>query len=165
MARYRSVTHATDEELDAARLGEVSAHIAACAECRARVDEMRAWARSLAEAPRVDVPAEVDEFMADAARMAARRLGRRRVGRVAAWIAPIAAAAAAALWLMARPTVRPEDVNADGRVDILDAFALARRLQASAGAQARWDFNHDGVVDAADVDWLARAVVSLGGHG
>jgi hypothetical protein len=53
-----------------------------------------------------------------------------------------------------------EDLNHDKRVDILDAFQLARELR---DGQARpiEDFNGDGKVDAADVEFLAKRAVSL----
>jgi hypothetical protein len=53
-----------------------------------------------------------------------------------------------------------EDINRDGRVDILDAFALARQVRLRSGHEATLDFNGDGVVDERDAEWLAaRAVV------
>ena len=59
-----------------------------------------------------------------------------------------------------------EDVNHDGRVDILDAFALARQLKAGAARATRFDINGDGVVDERDVASIAARAVRLekGGH-
>jgi hypothetical protein len=54
----------------------------------------------------------------------------------------------------------PEDVNADGQVDILDAFQLARDLEAGQPPASR-DFDQDGVVDQADVEFVARRAVRL----
>ena len=62
-----------------------------------------------------------------------------------------------------------EDINHDGRVDILDAFALARRLAGPppqvpgrAGESGPLpDINGDGVVDRKDVDALAARAVRL----
>ncbi|EEF59353.1 dockerin type I domain-containing protein [Pedosphaera parvula] len=57
-----------------------------------------------------------------------------------------------------------EDLNHDGRVDILDAFQLARELKS--GKAPKMDLNADGHTDAADVEVIARRCVSLekGGH-
>jgi hypothetical protein len=52
----------------------------------------------------------------------------------------------------------PGDVNADGRVDVIDAMVLAQRVQ-SGETQRRWDVNGDRVVDGRDAEEiLARAV-------
>jgi hypothetical protein len=52
-----------------------------------------------------------------------------------------------------------EDLNHDGRVDILDAFQLARELKS--GKAPKMDLNADGHTDASDVEVLARRSVSL----
>ena len=57
--------------------------------------------------------------------------------------------------------VDEQDVNGDGRLDILDAFALARRMERREVIGTRADFNRDGEITRADVDWLARAAVTL----
>ena len=54
-----------------------------------------------------------------------------------------------------------EDVNHDGKVDILDAFALARQLKAGTSPDPRMDINGDGVVDERDVTTLAVHAVKL----
>ena len=53
------------------------------------------------------------------------------------------------------------DLNHDGQVDILDAFTLARRLQAGRVDDRHLDLNGDGRVDAADVASLAARAVKL----
>jgi hypothetical protein len=53
-----------------------------------------------------------------------------------------------------------EDINHDGRVDILDALALARRIEAHA-ANTAFDLTGDQVTDRRDVDVVALAVVRL----
>ncbi|MCX5671269.1 MAG: dockerin type I domain-containing protein, partial [Planctomycetota bacterium] len=106
----------------------------------------------------------------------------RRVRRIVRWAA--VAAAAAAMLVVAgiqavrhgepRAASRPavtvaakaapaasEDLNHDGRVDILDAFLLARRLQAAGQPKSEWDFTRDGVVDRRDVDAVAMSAVRL----
>jgi hypothetical protein len=57
------------------------------------------------------------------------------------------------------PTCAREDLNHDGRVDILDAFQLARELRA--GKKPAVDLNGDGVVDERDADVIATRAVSL----
>lgn len=54
-----------------------------------------------------------------------------------------------------------EDLNRDGRVDILDAFQLARQLQSGVEQGRDLDFNSDGMVDHSDADALATRAVSL----
>ena len=56
------------------------------------------------------------------------------------------------------------DINGDGRVDILDSFALARQLEAAQALKGEWDFNRDGVVDRRDAEALAQAAVKLATH-
>ena len=53
------------------------------------------------------------------------------------------------------------DLNGDGVVDMLDAFALARELEAGAASHPQLDLNGDGVVDERDVQILAARAVSL----
>lgn len=58
---------------------------------------------------------------------------------------------------------RREDFNEDGRVDVRDAMALARTLEAGAWSIGeRWDLNDDGRVDVADVRAISLAAVSVG---
>ena len=54
-----------------------------------------------------------------------------------------------------------EDVNHDGRVDILDAFALARHLKHLKVSDTRLDLNGDGVVDERDIRIIAAEAVKL----
>ncbi|MEZ6243444.1 MAG: hypothetical protein R3B57_10420 [Phycisphaerales bacterium] len=59
-------------------------------------------------------------------------------------------------------TVLTADVNADGVVDILDAHALARAIDA--GRPGR-DLDADGAITRRDADWIADQVVRLGSAG
>src|ERR1043166_1216792 len=59
----------------------------------------------------------------------------------------------------------PGDLNHDGQVDILDAFALARELKTGVHPNPQLDINGDGVVDERDVATLATRAVSLGKGG
>ncbi len=114
------------------------------------------------------VPEHVDEAILA---MARRRLApRRRPVRVVRWAAAAAAAAVLAVALVpaARHALWPgpaaairEDIDGNGRLDILDAFALARHLVGEEPVKMEWDLNRDGVVDAADVDDVAYAAVRL----
>jgi hypothetical protein len=53
------------------------------------------------------------------------------------------------------------DIDRNGRVDILDAFKLARYVESAEVAGKEWDFNGDGLVDSNDVDLVASAAVRL----
>ncbi len=59
----------------------------------------------------------------------------------------------------------PGDLDANGTVNIVDAYLLALELQPQAAADARpaanLDINQDGRVDASDVDALAQQAVKL----
>jgi hypothetical protein len=54
-----------------------------------------------------------------------------------------------------------EDLNRDGRVDILDAFQLAREIQSGANSTPPADLNNDGIVDRRDAELIATQVVKL----
>lgn len=53
------------------------------------------------------------------------------------------------------------DIDRSGRVDILDAFALARRVNSNAQYSSQWDQNGDGQMDQNDVDLIALNAVTL----
>jgi hypothetical protein len=54
------------------------------------------------------------------------------------------------------------DVNGDGRVDILDALMLARRVEAGDVTARPWeDLDRDGKVTRADVEQVAQLAVTL----
>jgi len=108
----------------------------------------------------VGVPASIDSAMLDLAR---RRPVRRR--RVQPWIlvkwAGVAAAIVAAFIVpthLSRNSKLPNvalhsgDVNGDGLIDILDAFALARRQQYG-----------DTTITSTEINAAAAAAVKLGG--
>lgn len=52
------------------------------------------------------------------------------------------------------------DVTADGRVDVLDAFALARAIERG-DVDGFADFNSDGQVDAGDLRVLTARIVRV----
>ncbi|MHC4061462.1 MAG: dockerin type I domain-containing protein, partial [Planctomycetota bacterium] len=53
------------------------------------------------------------------------------------------------------------DIDGSGRVDILDAFKLARYIRSTDRPEMKWDINGDGLVNRKDVDVLAFAAVRL----
>jgi hypothetical protein len=133
-----------------------------------------------------NVPAERDEAMRRAIRthfdQMARESGetsRRR--RILPWLAGagglsgLAAAIALAIWLgrFASPPrtvtppatiarAQPADIDGSGRIDILDAFALARMLESNqASAAVARDLTGDGAIDQRDVDAIALQAVAL----
>lgn len=134
--------------------------------------------------PTVQVPASVDLAILNAARAhlagqvhgGGRSMGSLRYRRVLRWAgtgAAVAAAAAAVLLVTLRPATpsgTPHaalagDINGDNRVDVLDAYLVARTLADKTrpvSLPAAWDVNHDGVVDQKDVDWIAAAAVRVG---
>lgn len=98
------------------------------------------------------------------------RLRRRRILR---WSALIGSAAAIIIlsMLLLLPNhpsnqrlAQAGDVNHDGRVDILDAYVVAKAISTGGKLDPAWDVNHDGVVDQKDVDWIAAAAVNVTGN-
>ena len=110
------------------------------------------------------VPATVDRAVLRAAGEHLRRLERPpSPSRAWASWAAMAACLALAAWLGERhnsPFAR-EDITRDGRVDVLDAFALARRIDSGGPLDPRWDINGDGRVDRADINAIAARAVRL----
>ena len=126
-------------------------------------------AMNLLQKGRIFVPPTVDQSVLRGAREHLRRLEGSQSGWKP-WLswAAMAACLALAVWLgegfsnptRARPFAR-EDINRDGRVDVLDAFALARRIDTGGPLDPHWDINGDGRVDRADVNAIAACAVSL----
>lgn len=126
------------------------------------------------------VPGKLDEaILADARRSVAMR--RRRWMLVQRIGAGLAAAAVLAIAIRvfhpgstsispAPSSQRPQlaqaaDVNHDGRVDILDAYVVARHIARHEPLDPAWDVNGDGVVDQKDVDLIAHMAVQTTGGG
>ena len=132
---------------------------------------------------RIDVPLEIENAILENGRRHLRGIRERRPAilfvRTAALAAAACAVIAVGLTLLVgdrarfvpvelalsredtgSPSVALEDVDGNGRVDILDAFTLAQRIEGSARRSA-WDFNSDGAVDRRDVDLVAMAAVRL----
>jgi hypothetical protein len=135
--------------------------------------QLRADLRALFE-PGGTVPPEVDRAILAQAR---RRLARpRRLVIRLRWAAGITAAAAvimvgATLYFGTAGHNHPSsiihhqsamaDIDNNGRVDILDAFRLARHIEAGDVTEKNWDLNGDGRIDRTDVDAVAFAAVRL----
>ena len=116
---------------------------------------------------RIRVPPQVDEAILSAARKYLQKPpAHRRVWQPLMPWAALAASFVLLAWLVrlfygASPvgTLTREDINHDGRVDILDAFALARQIER--GDKGLRDVNGDGVVDQRDAEEIARHAVKL----
>ncbi len=122
--------------------------------------------------PKTPAVDRVDRVVLDAAR---RRLTRPAPKRRRLWVAGISAAAAVVLlavvlsgpwrtestFLSVDAVEMPADVDGNGRIDILDAYKLARHVEGAGKPDMRWDQNHDGTVNADDVDLVASAAVRL----
>ena len=54
-----------------------------------------------------------------------------------------------------------EDVDHSGKVDILDAFVVAKLVETGKQIDAAYDVNGDGKVDQSDVDRIAHAAVAV----
>ena len=125
--------------------------------------EIEARLRYEAERMAVLVPQAVDEAVLSCAQKRFAEIRRRRSRAKKVWWMS-AAACFAALALLAgslinAPRFERADVDRNGRVDILDAFALARRIQQ--GTAGGFDLNRDGVVDKLDIDLVAAQAVRL----
>lgn len=121
----------------------------------------------LYESP-IAVPPEVDDKIAEAADAHCEAVRARR--RIRRWglAAAVAAACFLVVWVYdtARgPKTQPaprapiagvRDIDRNGRVDILDAFALARSIKQGHHLDPTWDVNQDGTINQDDVDAVAR---------
>ncbi len=54
-----------------------------------------------------------------------------------------------------------KDIDRNGTIDILDAFALARQIESNNQLNDKWDMNGDSLVNQADVDAVALYAVRL----
>ena len=120
-----------------------------------------------------EVPPEIDRAVLDRARQYLVRPQRRRP--VLRWAASAAAVAAViiltfSLNLKEKPHLSivdsacaeaQADIDRNGRVDILDAFALARHIESASQPELKLDINGDGLVNRDDVDLVAFAAVRL----
>jgi hypothetical protein len=137
-----------------------------------KLGRLPAGLRGLYAPPR-GVPAELDRVIVSAGRAA--MAGRRRWRLVMRW--GVGAAAAAAIIVVAihlmpgspapqspagqQAKQTGEDLNHDGKVDMLDAYLLARRVELKEKMGRELDLNQDGVVDRKDADVIALEAVKL----
>lgn len=124
--------------------------------------------------PQDSIPPEVDRAILDKA--SHKFLRRQKRNRIIRRIG-IAAATAAVILLafsldlskkpksQAPSTYLAQTINYDidksGRVDILDAFKLARHIESATHVDKNLDMNGDGIINQDDVDSIALAAVSL----
>lgn len=129
--------------------------------------------------PQRPVPPEVDRAVLDKANrhfvaVRSSQDGHRRFRWSVAW--KVAAAAAVVIFAFSLDLTRKHgpatdrsvtskvqavDIDQNGRVDILDAFTLARNIESGGPAKKNWDINGDGKVNRDDVDMVAFAAVRL----
>jgi len=124
--------------------------------------------------PGHSIPPEIDRAILDKA--SGRILVRQRRYRIIRRIGIVAATAAVILLAFSldlskkSKTQAPSaylaqtvsfDIDQSGRVDILDAFKLARNIESSDHVDSNFDMNKDGIVDRKDVDTVALAAVAL----
>ncbi len=123
--------------------------------------------------PGSQVPGEVDAAIQEMAWRRIEVMNRQRLIRRWGQLGVAAAGIALFFWIgrvIEGPTIRPtaigspvlaHDIDQSGRVDILDAMALAQHIERSGTLERRWDLTRDGTVDRADVDAVAMAAVRL----
>jgi len=63
--------------------------------------------------------------------------------------------------VMAKQALQKQDLDRSGRVDILDAFYLARQIEKQLELQNQWDVTGDGNVNQKDVDAIASTAVRV----
>ena len=126
--------------------------------------------------PQFSIPPEVDRSILDKAdeKFIRRHWGHRILQHISIWRVAAAAAViifAFSLNLTQKPgpttnqsllvEARAVDIDRNGRVDILDAFKLARHIESAERTEKKWDINGDGLVNSDDVDMVASAAVRL----
>ena len=127
--------------------------------------------------PQRGVPPEVDRAVMDRAHKHFVQMQPGKVKRLRIhWAWRIAAAAAVIIFAFSLdltkqggPTTdsfsisetRAADIDRNGRLDILDAFKLAKQIESAGPADTELDINGDGLIDRGDVDVVALAAVRL----
>jgi len=119
--------------------------------------------REVASKTTILVPASVDGAVLAQAKAHFVQISRERskILRIS-WLAAAACVALLAIFgirHLEHGRYERADIDHSGHVDILDAFALARRIQQ--GSQQGVDVNGDGAVNKADVDAIAAQAVKL----
>ena len=117
------------------------------------------------------VPPYVDRAVLDAAHAQLNRSKKTGAGGFRRWMLWSALVTGCAIVVLVVRTLTTsaqfarEDLNRDGKVDILDSFALARELKSGRSLPMSLDVNGDGVVDERDVTSVAAHAVALGKDG
>ena len=121
------------------------------------------------------IPPEIDRvILGEAAERMSRVMRfRRRFVRWAPWAGGAAAAAAVVLIVLrltawtggSRPGQQLVTTPPAGQVTMLDAYRLSAMLDAGQTPDARFDFDHNGRVDRADVEAMAQAAVRISSGG
>ena len=134
-------------------------------------DDLQAPARLVAALKdsckeRIFVPAEVDAAVIGRAREHLDKARSARARLLWQWAAAllllgILAVALTSLLSSRSHAVARNDFDGDGKVDVLDALALARSLEAQGQLSTKWDLNGDGVVNRQDADAILVDVVAL----
>ena len=176
-------------EIEAMRTGEASdetrQHVQSCEQCRETL-QMLSISADVLSPQAIAVPQSADSaVMAIIDRQVGERKRKASAGRVFVFLRRVGAVAAAAaivvglgVWFYpgsSGPAAKPvivsvvtheADIDGDGKVDVVDAYLLARKLKAG-DVDIACDLNHDGSVDDKDVEVIAKLAVSLseGGAG
>ena len=123
--------------------------------------------RTELSAMEAQVPADADNAARAVVRNRAAEI-RRAALRTRRRYRPAWAAAAALLlglggWLALSSMKSPlrGDIDGSGRVDIVDAYLLARRLETQGKLEKHWDLTGDGEIDEGDVKAVAARAVSV----
>lgn len=145
-------------------------------QCENRDETLRAPAKlvsALKKLPQEEffVPRTVDESILKAARKQLRPASknRRNWWRLVPWAVGATTAVVVGLIMLQPQWVPPnvqaearlQDLNHDGVIDVLDAFALARELEAGRTRPEARDLNGDGRTDQVDLGFLLAEVVRL----
>ena len=131
-------------------------------------EKLERFARALRNAEenqRVFVPPTLDEAILKQARERLNAEQKPNPFRFWNWLALAGVAALIAIAIFVFPRTKPtatarEDINGDGHVDILDAFALAKSIESGKG-NGTFDQNGDGKIDDGDVQAVASVAVRL----
>jgi predicted anti-sigma-YlaC factor YlaD len=150
---------------------EVMQHLEVCEECREELNRLKRLGELSADLvqPVLDIPEHVHESIHQHALNAVQRtVDRRRFiqWRRVASVAAILALCGLGIWISQRTGPAPNvaaDIDGDGRVDIVDAFVLAKNLQTKSPLKPQWDLNSDGRIDQSDVDLIAQRAVAVKG--
>lgn len=122
---------------------------------------------------KLEVPRAIDQAVLGA--MREKFAKRRRMRLTIRWSSvasgALAACVAVVIWLSTGSSgIAPHtpvtsaikgDMDASGRVDMVDALILATRMKRGEMPDAAWDLNGDGKIDQADVEAIAHGAVML----